>query len=62
MSQAVLGKKLGYAQENGQFISNIERGLSSIPPYKFDALSCILGINREAIIEACVKDFRDSLQ
>lgn len=44
LSQGQLGKKLGFS--NGQFISNIERGLCSIPLEKCKLLCEALNISK----------------
>ena len=58
-SQADFAVKLGY--RNGQFISNIERGLCNLPPHLIVKASEILQINPERMIDAMVKDYADSL-
>jgi len=55
ISQNDLAKHLGY--KNGQFVSNIERGICSIPPERVAAAAKKLGIQQQEIINAAVKDF-----
>jgi len=50
MTQMQLSKKLGYT--TSQFISNIERGLCSLPEKKHSKITTILGIP-EATLKAC---------
>ena len=60
MSQSQLSEIMGY--RNGQFISNVERGLCSVPLYKLKVLCEALNIPEEAIQEAMVADFRDDIK
>lgn len=54
LSQSDLSHKLGY--KNGQFISNVERGLCSIP-LKSLALFCeVLDIPKPKVVEVILKD------
>ena len=53
-SQAVLSEKLGY--KNGQFISNVERGLCSVPAKQIGPISDLLKINSDEIVEAIIAD------
>lgn len=59
LSQSEISKLLGY--KNGQFISNVERGLCSIPAKSVAKLSDVIKAPREDIIEAMVKDYRESI-
>ena len=56
ISQQVLSEKLGY--KSGQFLSNVERGLCSIPSKKVPLLSSILGIDQKLIINAMAEDYK----
>lgn len=55
ISQTFLSKELGY--KNGQFVSNIERGICSIPFEKIPTLATLLGIDPMQIKEAIMKDY-----
>lgn len=55
LSQSDLSKELGF--KNAQFISNIERGVCSIPIAKISKLSEALDVHHEVIREAIVQDF-----
>ena len=54
-SQHDLSEKLGY--KNGQFISNVERGLCNIPFNKIVPLAYILDIPITPIKEAILADY-----
>ena len=54
ISQEELSHRLGY--KNGQFVSNVERGLCSIPNKKLVAISDVLKVEPEVLIEAIVSD------
>ena len=54
-SQAELSKLLGY--KNGQFISNIERGLCSIPLKNLNQVVIILGVPKQELYNAVMQDF-----
>lgn len=58
-SQTELSKLLGY--KNGQFISNIERGLCSIPVKSLGLLADTLELSREEIKAALLKDMEQTL-
>lgn len=60
ISQGLLAKAVGY--KNAQFISNVERGLCSIPAEKVKVLSKTLNIAEEEIINAMVADYKESLK
>lgn len=57
-SQTEVSHQLGY--KNGQFISNIERGLCSVPVKKVFALCCLIGCDVSAMKEAMIRDFCQS--
>lgn len=59
ISQAQLAKAIGY--KNGQFISNLERGLASIPHDKILILCEVLNIETEWIIDAILQDHRKEM-
>lgn len=59
MSQSKLSECLGF--KNGQFVSNIERGLCSIPADKVGAVSNMLHISRLEIVEAMVQDYKENV-
>jgi transcriptional regulator with XRE-family HTH domain len=58
-SQSELSNVLGY--KNGQFISNIERGLCSIPLKNLNQVIDILNIDREELMRAMMSDYESIL-
>ncbi|MCB9061285.1 MAG: helix-turn-helix transcriptional regulator [Halobacteriovoraceae bacterium] len=58
-SQTELSAFLGY--KNGQFISNVERGICSIPVKSLKKISDLLGISPEDIKEAVLKDHAQTI-
>lgn len=56
ISQYSVSFELGF-QARGQFISNLERGLCSIPKKDIAKLSEILQIERDEIINAMIEDY-----
>lgn len=54
-TQAELSKYLGY--KNGQFISNVERQICTIPVEKLPDLAVLLKVELEVIVEIYIKDF-----
>lgn len=58
-SQSELSKLLGY--KNGQFISNVERGLCNIPLKMLTKVSGILDITPEALRATILKDHEVTL-
>lgn len=59
ISQQDLSTSIGY--KHGQFISNIERGVCSLPAFKILSLAVSLKTQPRPIIDAMVKDFHDNL-
>lgn len=59
ISQTYLSKELGY--KNGQFVSNIERGICSIPFEKIPTLANLLSLDPLAIKEAILKDYSTAI-
>jgi transcriptional regulator with XRE-family HTH domain len=59
ISQTQLSKELGY--KNGQFISNVERGLCSIPFEKIPTLSKILDVPADKVKEAILSDYSTNI-
>ncbi len=59
-SQTELSTQLGY--KNGQFISNIERGLCSVPVKSLLLLSKTLSIEPEKLKEALLADMEKTLE
>lgn len=55
LSQAELSKLLGY--KNGQFISNVERGLCSIPLKMLARVGEILHLSDEQLKQAILNDY-----
>ncbi len=59
LTQAELAHKIGYTSP--QFISNIERGVSSLPPSKFKRISKLLDVRIEKLISFHVSEIEDRL-
>jgi transcriptional regulator with XRE-family HTH domain len=57
--QMELSNRLGY--KNGQFISNVERGLCSVPAKKFHVIAQILNLSVKELIKATTKDLEQNL-
>ena len=57
-SQKELSLLLGY--KNGQFISNVERGLCSVPLKSFKSVTTILEISKEELKTAILKDYEQT--
>ena len=55
ISQSKLSESLGY--RNGQFISNVERGICSIPLDKVAKVASVLKLDSEDLRNALVEDF-----
>lgn len=60
VSQNWLARKLGFMC-SGQFLSNIEREICTIPTYKIECLSVSLKIPMSDIEDAMVADFKFNL-
>lgn len=58
-SQSDLSLLLGY--KNGQFISNVERGLCNVPLKMMKKISEVLDINPEELKTAILKDHEETL-
>jgi hypothetical protein len=58
-SQSDLSLLLGY--KNGQFISNVERGLCNVPLKMMKKISEVLDINPEQLKSAILKDHEETL-
>lgn len=59
LSQVELSNLLGY--KNGQFISNVERGICSIPLKALGDLMKTLAIPQEELVKAMVKDYEETV-
>lgn len=59
MSQSELSHKLGY--KNGQFISNVERGLCSIPLKSLGLFCEVLDISKDKVVEVILKDTESTI-
>lgn len=59
LTQAQVAKKMGY--KTVQYVSNVERGVSSVQKKRFKKLSKVLGAPVQALVEARVADFKLSL-
>lgn len=60
LRQIDLSNKLGFTTM--QFISNIERGLASLPPKHFIRASKLLKIDPDKLKRAAVQDFKLELE
>jgi transcriptional regulator with XRE-family HTH domain len=60
ISQIHLAKKLGY--KNGQFVSNMERGLCNVPFSKVGELAKELNIPTDIIIDRMAEDFKANIR
>lgn len=60
LSQSELSNKLGY--KNGQFISNVERGLCSIPLKSLGTFCEILDIPKQELMDTMLKDLETTLE
>lgn len=60
LSQTDLAGKLGYGK-TGQFVSNIERGLCSVPLEKIGTLADALEVEPSQVKSAMVRDFAETL-
>jgi len=58
-SQEVLSNEIG--NKNGQFISNVERALCSIPKKSLNKMSEVLEVPVETFIDAMTKDHKTTL-
>lgn len=58
-SQGKLSRALGY--KNGQFISNLERGLCSIPLKGMKNFIEVLDIDKNELKQAVLKDFEETI-
>ena len=58
-SQSDLSLLLGY--KNGQFISNVERGLCNVPLKMMKKISEVLDINGDELKAAILKDHEETL-
>lgn len=59
LSQTDLSLLLGY--KNGQFISNVERGLCNVPLKMLKQISIVLNIDPSEVREAILKDHAQTL-
>lgn len=59
LSQTQLSKELGY--KNGQFVSNIERGICSIPHEKIRTLSTLLEVDPQDVKTAIIQDYSTTI-
>jgi transcriptional regulator with XRE-family HTH domain len=59
-SQSELSQILGY--KNGQFISNVERGLCNIPLKMLHKVAGILDINHDELKESLLQDHKVTLE
>lgn len=59
LSQTKLSEKLGF--KNGQFVSNVERGLCNLPMKSIKKVSVELEIDQEILIDAMTQDFKEHL-
>lgn len=59
LSQVELSNLLGY--KNGQFVSNVERGICAIPLKALGDLMRILSIPQDQLVAAMVKDYEATI-
>jgi transcriptional regulator with XRE-family HTH domain len=59
-SQSELSNILGY--KNGQFISNVERGLCSIPLKSLPKICQVLEINKDELKKVLLEDYEKTLE
>lgn len=59
VSQSKLSSELGY--RNGQFISNVERGICSIPLDKIGKVAEVLSVDVDVIKDALVEDYKSKI-
>lgn len=59
LSQSDLSQLLGY--KNGQFISNVERGLCNVPLKMMKKISEILNVDQAELKKAILKDHEETL-
>lgn len=60
LSQNELSKLLGY--KNGQFISNVERGLCGVPYKNLNKLCEVLSIDKSELMASILKDVEDTVE
>ena len=60
LSQTDLSRTIGY--RNGQFISNVERAMCSIPSSKINVLSEILDVHVDLFTTAMVEDYKETIE
>ena len=60
MTQAELAKELGYS--SCQFVSNIERGCSTLPLDKFKKISPLLDLSLDALASAYLVDVKAQIR
>lgn len=58
--QMELGEKLGYS--NGQFISNVERGLCILPFRQLKEVCRLLDIKPETMVKALVQEYKSEVK
>lgn len=58
LSQKDLSKVLGFSEKEGQYISNIERGLCQFPVKYIKKLSEALKVEEETIVEMMSLDYK----
>lgn len=59
MSQVEFSKMLGY--RNGQFISNVERGLCALPAKTIPIICSKLDFEKSTLVNAMIDDYRYNL-
>jgi len=59
ITQVKLAKKLGYT--NGQYISNVERGLCPMSLKKLKRICDILKVPKDQVASALLKDFSEKI-
>jgi transcriptional regulator with XRE-family HTH domain len=59
LSQTDICGKIGW--KNGQYISNIERGLCQVPVKHINQLAVELGIGATEIVDAMILDYKEKI-
>jgi len=58
ISQKQLSDKIGLKTKDGQFLSNVERGLCQFPIKYIKQLSQVLNVSEETIVELMTNDYK----
>lgn len=61
ISQRELSEKLGFSSRDGQFLSNVERGICQFPIKYIKKLSNVLSVSEETVVEMIISDYKKSI-